>query len=57
MTYKKADAIAAISTPQGVGGCALVRMTGKDAITVADRFFKNFTQSFIINVLSTYSFS
>ena len=42
MTYKKADAIAAISTPQGVGGCALVRMTGKDAITVADRFFKNF---------------
>lgn len=42
MIYEKADAIAAISTPQGVGGCALVRITGKDAIVVADRFFKNF---------------
>ncbi len=34
------DTIAAISTPYGRGGIALIRISGDDAITVADRVFK-----------------
>lgn len=33
------DTIAAISTPRGVGGVAVIRISGSDAITVADRVF------------------
>ena len=31
--------IAAISTPQGLGGIAIVRLSGPEAITIADRVF------------------
>lgn len=40
--YEKSDAIAAVSTPHGSGGIAVIRISGKDAMLVADRFFKNF---------------
>ncbi len=32
--------IAAISTPRGIGGIAVIRMSGKDAIEIADKIFK-----------------
>jgi tRNA modification GTPase len=34
------DTIAAVSTPAGEGAIALVRMTGPDAITIADKIFR-----------------
>ena len=37
---KLLDTIAAISTPYGRGGVALIRISGEDAIAVADRVFK-----------------
>lgn len=33
------DTICAISTPQGVGGIAVIRVSGRDAIALADRMF------------------
>lgn len=35
------DVIAAIATPSGVGGVGIVRISGKDAIAVADRVYRN----------------
>jgi tRNA modification GTPase len=35
------DTIAAISTPLGEGGIGIVRISGKDAITIADRIFSS----------------
>ena len=32
--------IAALSTPQGVGGIAVIRISGNDAIAIADKIFK-----------------
>ncbi len=37
MTYT--DTIAAISTPRGIGGVAVIRISGSDAVTVAERVF------------------
>lgn len=34
------DSIVAISTPAGVGGIAVVRMSGEDAIALADRLYR-----------------
>ena len=34
------DTIAAISTPRGKGGVALIRISGSDAIAVGDAIFK-----------------
>ena len=34
------DTIAAISTPAGEGAIALIRISGEDAIGVADRIFR-----------------
>ena len=33
------DTIAAISTPLGRGGIGIVRLSGRDAIKIADRIF------------------
>jgi len=35
------DTIAAISTPPGVGGIGIVRVSGKDSITIVDKIFKS----------------
>jgi tRNA modification GTPase len=35
------DTIAAISTPAGQGGIGIVRLSGKDAIKIADRIFRS----------------
>ena len=34
------DTICAISTPHGVGGIAVIRISGRDAIAVVDRLWK-----------------
>jgi len=35
------DTIAAISTPAGIGGIGIVRVSGKDALKVADKIFRS----------------
>jgi len=35
------DTIAAISTPPGVGGIGIVRVSGKDSVKIVDKIFKN----------------
>lgn len=40
MITKEFDTIAAISTPLGEGAIGIVRLSGSDAITIADRVFK-----------------
>ncbi|MBJ7449015.1 MAG: tRNA uridine-5-carboxymethylaminomethyl(34) synthesis GTPase MnmE [Parachlamydiales bacterium] len=37
--YGLHDTIAAIATPPGEGGVAIIRLSGKDAVTIADRIF------------------
>jgi len=34
------DTIAAVSTPPGTGGIAVIRMSGKESLHIADKFFK-----------------
>ena len=34
------DTIAAVSTPPGKGGVAIIRISGIDALTVAEKVFK-----------------
>lgn len=34
------DTIVAVSTPPGTGGIAVIRMSGKEAVCIADKFFK-----------------
>lgn len=41
MSIKAQDTIAAISTPIGTGGLGVIRISGKDAIAVADKIFKS----------------
>lgn len=36
---KNSDTIAAVSTPMGTGGIGVIRISGSDAITIADRIF------------------
>ncbi len=38
--FDNGDTICAISTPSGVGGIAVVRISGNDAIAIADRIWK-----------------
>ena len=35
------DTIAAISTPSGKGGISIIRISGRDALEVADKIYKN----------------
>lgn len=38
--HEKEDTIVALATPQGVGAIAVIRLSGKDAITITNRVFK-----------------
>lgn len=40
LLYDSADTICAISTPAGSGGIAVIRISGKDAITITDKIWK-----------------
>ena len=35
------DTIAAVSTPPGRGGISVIRISGSDAVDIADKVFKN----------------
>ena len=35
------DTIAAISTPLGIGGIGIIRISGKDAFSIANSIFKS----------------
>lgn len=35
-----ADTIAAISTPSGIGGISIIRLSGRDAVSIVDRVFQ-----------------
>ncbi len=35
------DTIIALATPNGVGAISVIRLSGNDAITIAERFFKS----------------
>lgn len=41
---EKTNIIAAISTPAGVGGIAIIRLSGKDCVELVDRIFRNKNQ-------------
>ena len=41
--------IAAISTPPGKGGIAVIRISGSDAIAIGDRMFKPKTERNCLN--------
>lgn len=40
MQYRPGDTIAAVATPMGAGGLAVVRISGPDSLAVADRVFR-----------------
>ena len=40
MLYKN-DTIAAISTPPGIGGIGIIRISGKDSVDIANKIFKS----------------
>lgn len=44
VTMEKTNIIAAISTPAGVGGIAIIRLSGKDCVELVDRIFRNKNQ-------------
>jgi tRNA modification GTPase len=46
------DTIAAISTPLGEGGIGIVRLSGKDAIPIAEKFFHSPRKKFLRNAKS-----
>ena len=35
------DTIIALATPSGMGAIAIIRLSGKDAISIVDSFFKS----------------
>ncbi len=46
------DTIAAISTPMGEGAIAIVRLSGEEAVTIADRIFKSVSNKRLTDVAS-----
>ena len=42
--------IAAISTPNGIGGIAVIRISGEDAFKIADKCFKSYTGKRLCNM-------
>ncbi|MFM8950862.1 MAG: tRNA uridine-5-carboxymethylaminomethyl(34) synthesis GTPase MnmE, partial [Bacteroidota bacterium] len=44
--------IAAIATPPGVGAIAVIRLSGKDAISIGDKVFKSLNGSSLAGMAS-----
>ena len=42
------DTIVALATPSGVGAIAVIRLSGKDAIQIADKHFKSVSEKKLI---------
>lgn len=49
------DTIAAISTPVGTGGLGIVRLSGKDALKIAQEIFRPKNKSKIVSQLKTFT--
>ena len=49
------DTIAAISTPMGEGAIAIVRLSGDEAVTIADKIFKSPGEKFNNKRFAHYS--
>lgn len=43
------DTIVALATPTGSGAIAVIRLSGKDAIAIASRFFKSISKKTLVN--------
>lgn len=43
------DTIVALATPTGSGAIAVIRLSGKDAIAIASRFFKSVSKKILVN--------
>ncbi|WHH57253.1 tRNA uridine-5-carboxymethylaminomethyl(34) synthesis GTPase MnmE [Petroclostridium sp. X23] len=46
------DTIAAISTPPGIGGIAIIRVSGKDAVNIVERIFRSHKNKKLVDVKS-----
>ena len=44
------DTIAAISTPIGIGGIGIIRVSGKDAISIVDKIFKAANKKSLVDI-------
>ena len=44
--YQKGETIAAIATPPGEGGVAVIRISGDDALSVAEKIFSGPIRSY-----------
>ena len=42
------ETICAISTPMGVGGISIIRLSGKDAYSIASKFFIAYSNYLIV---------
>ena len=49
------DTIAAISTPNAVGGLAVIRISGEDAINIASKIFKPFNENKKVTEMAGYT--
>ena len=49
------DTIIALATPAGVGAISVIRLSGKDSITIVDRFFKSVTNKKSLNNQKTHT--
>ncbi|WP_455497059.1 tRNA uridine-5-carboxymethylaminomethyl(34) synthesis GTPase MnmE [Coprobacter sp.] len=51
------DTICAVSTAPGVGGIAVIRISGKDAVSIASCIYKPFRKNFSLTVQKPYTLS
>ena len=49
------DTIVALATPSGVGAIAIIRLSGKDAITIADTCFKSVSRAKLLKNQKTHT--
>lgn len=55
MILTETDTIVAISTPFGIGGLGIVRMSGERALSIAEKIFKPKNPKKIVSQLSTFT--
>ena len=52
MSHLPTDTIIALATSSGIGAIAVIRLSGSDAITIADRFFESRSKKSLLEVPS-----
>ena len=53
-TIYNSDTIVALATASGMGAIAVIRLSGVDAIEIADRIFKSYSKKSLINAPTQY---